>query len=174
MTPTTPKPSRVGTRRFVAVLMVLPAVVVAFWMIGIEGWRWYRPRSPLYTAPFTYSLAEAIALDERYRAYEFLQAGQDPNQPIPVRHPVLTKGRGVLVSPLVWAVALRRDEIALMLLGFEPNIDAESRRNAVCLAERLGNTGIASQLQDDEVATQPCPVPRSDDAPLLAFLAEPE
>ena len=160
----------------VAVFMALPAVIVAICVMALEGWRWYRPRSPLFTAPFAYSLAEAIALDEGHRAYEFLRAGQDPNQPIPVRHPLLTKNRGVLVSPLVWAVALQREQIALMLVGFGARTDGQPGRNAVCLAERLGNTRIAMVLRQhgDRTSSAPCPVARSDEPPIFAFLAEPE
>ena len=67
--------------------------------------------------PFAYSLAEAIERDDVRRAYEFIRAGQDPNDLIAVRHPVLTAGQGVLVSPLLWSVASNRADSMRMLLG---------------------------------------------------------
>jgi hypothetical protein len=80
----------------------------------------------------------------------------------------------VLVSPLVWAVALQRQQVVLMLLGFGARIDGESGRNATCLAEQLGNARTAALLRQHGATTSadPCPATHTDDPPLLIFLAE--
>src|SRR5215468_9534821 len=54
---------------------------------------------------FTYSPADAIARGDLEATYEFISKGWNPDQLIAAGDETLTRGRTVLVSPLVWAVA---------------------------------------------------------------------
>lgn len=108
--------------------MGAPAVVVALALAGIEMWRTIRPRSSLFAPPFAYSLAEAIESGNVQHAYQYIRAGHDPNQPIAVRHPVLTKNRWVLVSPLEWARATDQQDVVRMLLGYGARSDGARQR----------------------------------------------
>jgi len=130
-----------------AMLIAAPAVLNALTIGALEGWRSYRPDSPLFAAPRVSSLADAIARDDVQQAYEFIRGGQDPNGLIEVSDPVLTEGRRVMVAPLLWAVAMRSDRSVLTLFGVGARIDEEAERRAVCLAERLGQDDIARLLE---------------------------
>jgi len=111
-------------RRRLAALIGAPAVAVALGLAGVEVWRAIRPRSSLFARPFAYSLAEAIETGNVQHAYQYIRAGQDPNQPIAVRHPVLTKNQWVLVSPLEWAAATDQRDVVRMLLGYGARPDS--------------------------------------------------
>src|SRR2546426_6608664 len=88
------------------VLMGAPTLLAAIGLGALEAWRLRHPESPLFSTPFAYSLADAIERDDVQRAHAFIRAGQNPNDLIAVRHPALTGGRTILVSPLVWAAAM--------------------------------------------------------------------
>ena len=133
--------------RRLAALVAAPTFVVAIGLLGVEAWRLVRPRSPLFAAPFAYSLGDAIATGNVPQAYQYIRSGQDPNEPIAVRHPDLTGGRWVLVSPLVWAVALGHVDAVKMLLGYGARLDRAPNRQAVCLADALGKDDIARVLR---------------------------
>lgn len=137
----------VTRRRGLAALMAAPAVVVALGLVGIEAWRSIRPRSALFAPPFAYSLADAIASGNLPHAYQYLRAGQDPNQPVAVRHPGLTQGRWILASPLLWSVAVGNTEAVRMLLGYGARMDRPANQQAVCLAEVLDKRDIARLLR---------------------------
>lgn len=98
----------VRRRRVLASMMAGPALVAALGVCAVEGWRMLQPKSALFADPFVFSLADAIERNDVDQAYAFIRAGQDPNEPIAVRHPVLSGGRSVLVTPIVWAVAIDR------------------------------------------------------------------
>jgi hypothetical protein len=149
--------------------------MTALGLVVAEGWRFRRPRSQLFVTPVAYSLADAIERDDVHRAYEFVRAGQNPTELIAVRHSVLTGGRFVLVSPLLWAVAVNSRQTVLMLLGFGARMDRATDRRAACLAEALGHEETARllRLYGDTPSPKPCPEERkTSDPPLLAFLAD--
>ena len=156
--------------------MAAPTIMAALGVSALEAWRVYQPRSPLFVTPLVRSLADAIAIDDALGAYEFIRAGQDPNDRIEVRHTVLTGGRSIRVSPLLWAAALGNDQTLSMLLGFGARIDAPTRRRAMCLAEQLGHDDVARVLTPHgrPSSPEPCPKPQADGAALLGALAEPE
>ena len=153
-------PSRMSSHRatLLAMLIAAPAVINALTIGALEGWRSYQPDSPLFAAPRVSSLADAIARDDVQQAYEFIKGGQDPNGLIEVADPVLTGGRRVSVSPMLWAVAMRSDRSVLTLFGVGARIDADAARRAVCLAERLGQSDIARLLErhSGHVSSRPC------------------
>ena len=144
----------VTRRRRLAAVLVAPAVIVALGLAGIEIWRIVRPRSPLFAPPFAYSLADAIATGNVPHAYQYIRAGQDPNQRIAVRHAVLTRNRWVLTPPLVWAAAIGQTDAVRMLLGFGARPDPA----AVCLADALGHDDVARVLRTHggEAASAAC------------------
>jgi hypothetical protein len=120
-----------------ALLLVVPAIVTALGVTGLEAWRWISPHSALFAPPAAATLADAIAANDARAAYQFIRAGHDPNGAIAVRHDVITGGRPVEVSPLLWAVATQSEEAVAMLLGFGARLDAPAKHQAVCLARRL-------------------------------------
>ena len=142
-----------------ALLLVVPAIVTALGVTGLEAWRWISPQSALFARPPAATLADAIAANDARAAYEFIRAGQDPNGVIAVRHDVITGGQPVEVSPLLWAVATQGEEAVAMLLGFGARLDAAAKHQAVCLAVRLDRDDIVQllQLSDPDASTESCP-----------------
>jgi hypothetical protein len=163
-------------RRALALLVAAPSIVIALGLTAIEGWRFHRPGSRLFTAPFVYSLADAIERDDVRRAHQFIREGADPNGLIAVRHTDLTKGRWVLVSPLLWAVATQSRLSAMMLLGFGARMERAADRRATCLAEELGNEDLVRflRLYGGESRSEPCPARALGNSPLLSALGEAE
>ena len=142
-----------------ALLLVVPAIVTALGVTGLEAWRWISPHSALFVSPAAASLANAIAANDARAAYEFIRGGQDPNGVIAVRHDVITGGQPVEVSPLLWAVATQSEEAVAMLLGFGARLDAPAKHQAVCLAVRLDRDDIVQllQLSGADASAEPCP-----------------
>jgi len=156
--------------RLLVLLMGTPALLTAFSLGALEAWRVRKPESPLFATPFVYSLADAIERDDVRRAHEFIRAGHGPSDAIAVRHPVLTGGRTLLVSPLVWAAAMNSKQSALMLLGFGARIDRATDSQAACLAEALGHAEMAGLLRDYGMKPpHPCPAGLSRDTSPLSF-----
>ena len=157
-------------------MMAGPALVAALGVCAVEGRRVLQPESALFAAPFVFSLADAIERNDVDQAYAFIRAGQDPNQPIAVRHPVLTGGRSVFVTPIAWAVALQRREALLMLLGFGAQIGRAADGRVVCLADALGNADIVRVLvlNGAEPPGERCGSGELGNAPLLNFAEDSE
>ena len=160
-------------KRRLALLVAAPTLVVALGIAAVGAWRVVRPPSPFDT-PLAYSLGDAIAQGDLLQAYGFIHRGQDPNDLIAVRDPVLTGGRSVLVSPVVWATAVQNPQAVQMLLAFGVRMDRAANRKAVCLAEALRNEDIVRVLRrdDDGPSTEPCREIEAGDAPLLRTLSE--
>ena len=163
--------SAVTRRQRLALLIVSPSILAVLALATLEGWRWYRPQSALFSTPFAYSLADAIERDDVSRAHAFIHAGQNPNEPILVRHPVVTKGQPMRVSPLVWAVSLKSTQSVMMLLGFGARTDRAPDNNVACLAEALGNGELAELLRryGDDPAPE-CPEAALAAPPIASFL----
>ncbi|MBI2563185.1 MAG: hypothetical protein HYW08_12505, partial [candidate division NC10 bacterium] len=106
------------------------------------------------------------------RAYEFIRQGQNPNEPIAVRHPALTGGRPLLVSPLLWAVATNSRQSVLTLLGHGVTMGRPANSRAACLADALGNTELAALLRRlaEGIEVAPCRERKTGDAPLVSFV----
>jgi hypothetical protein len=158
-------------RQVLALSMTAPAVVAALSILALEAWRMHQPKAALFATPFAYSLAEAVERDDVRRAYAFIRAGQDPNDLIAVRHDVLTAGRGVLVSPLLWSVATNSRNSTRMLLGHGARMERPADREAACLAETLGHTEVARFLRQYGPPPDPCPNSPGTGAALLEFLS---
>jgi hypothetical protein len=105
-----------------------------------------------------HSLPEAIATGDVRHAYAFIRAGADPNDLIVVRHPDLTGGVDVFVSPVLWAIATRQSDVLQMLLGFGARLERPAERRAICLAEAVGANEIARTLKehDQSLAAESC------------------
>jgi len=118
------------------------------------------------------TLADAIASGDVHRAFALIRARQSANDLMPARHPAITDGRWVLVSPLVWSVAAQQKDMVLMLLGHGAHPVRAMDRQAVCLAQQLGNEDIARALRlYSDAPAQTCSGRVGDDAPLVTFLA---
>jgi hypothetical protein len=65
----------------------------------------------------------------------------------------------VLVSPLVWAVAKHHPDIAAELLAFGAHVDRPANRMAPCVADALGDDGMAVLLRKypGAIARDDCP-----------------
>lgn len=154
-----------------ALLLVMPAVVTALGVTALEAWRWISPHAALFAPPAAATLADAIAANDARAAYEFIRAGQDPNGVLTARHDVITGGRPVEVSPLLWAVATQSEDAVAMLLGFGARVDAPAKHQAVCLAVRLGRDDIVQllELSGADASAEPCPASAGGEgsAPLL-------
>ena len=96
---------------------------------------------------FTYSPADAIARGDLDATYEFIRKGWDPDQLIAAGDDTLTRGRTVLVSPLVWAVAQHQRDIAGELLAFGAHVDRSGNRIAPCVADAIGDADLADLLR---------------------------
>ena len=169
-------PQLVRRHRLLASMMAGPALLAALGVCAVEGRRMLQPQAALFAAPFVFSLADAIERNDPDQAYAFIRAGQDPNKPIAVRHPVLSGGRSVVVSPIVWAVALQRRETLLMLLGFGAQVGRAADGRAVCLADALGNADIVRVLvlNGSQPPGERCGRRMPGNAPLLDFAEDSE
>ena len=159
-------------RRVLAALMTLPVVLMAASVTAVEIARWRHPNSTLFAAPVADSFADAIESHELAQVYQFVRTEQDPSAPIAVRHPALTGGRTILVSPLLWAVALQRGQVVLMFLGFGARTDGPADRLSACLADSMGNADLAILLRRYAafVPAEQCPPLTAGSTPLLALL----
>jgi hypothetical protein len=159
-----------------ALLLAAPVVLVALFVSAVEAWRLAQPQSSLFVAPrTTYSLGEAIAEGKLFEAYDFVRAGQNPNDLIAVSHEDITAGESVLVSPLVWAVANRQREMVQMLLGHGARIERPADTRAICLARALGSEDIVRVLTMDAGQSEEGCRPLEPGAPpLLRVLADTE
>jgi hypothetical protein len=134
-------------QHIVAVGMIAAMGILSLMVVAVELERWRHPQSRLFTDPSYYSLAEAIDADDVGGGYALLRAGANPNDPIAVRDPVLTRGRSVLASPLVWAVATQRRNAVMMLLAHGARAERNVDKAASCLADELGNADLAALLR---------------------------
>lgn len=155
-----------------ACLIATPAIAGALVIGAIESGL-LRPAPSDDDEPPAASLATAIVEGQVERAYAFIRAGQDPNQPIEFQHPDLTGDRQVMVSPLLLAVASHSDNAVSMLLSVGVRRDLANNRFAACLATQLGYEDIVQILvRDDGPASKvECPQPEREFVPpLLAFV----
>jgi hypothetical protein len=108
---------------------------------------------------FTYSPADAIARGDLDATDEFIRKGWDPDQLIAAGDDTLTRGRRVLVSPLVWAVAKHQRDIAGELLAFGAHVDRSGNRIAPCVADAIGDADLADLLRKypGAIAPKECP-----------------
>jgi len=102
---------------------------------------------------FTFSPADAIARGDLDATYDFIRKGWDPDQLIAASDDTLTRGRTVLVSPLVWAVAQRQRDIVGELLAFGAHVDRPANRMAPCVADALSDADLADLLRKYPGAT---------------------
>jgi hypothetical protein len=101
----------------------------------------------------TYSPADAISRGDLDATYELIRKGWDPDQLIAAGDNSLTRGRTVLISPLVWAVAQRQREIVGELLAFGAHVDRPANRMAPCVADALSDADLADLLRKYPGAT---------------------
>ena len=159
-------------QHLVAVGMLAATSVLALAVVLVEFERWQHPRARLFTSPAFASLADAIQADDMAGAYALLRAGANPNDPIAVRDPALTRGRSVLASPLIWAVATQRRNAVLMLLAHGARAESDADKAASCLADALGNAELAALVRkySNTLPRERCPAPRDPGAPLLSLV----
>lgn len=155
-----------------ALLVAVPAIIVAVALAALEGSRLTRQSSS--TALVEGSLGEALRGGELEQAFAFIRAGQDPNRPVVFRDQETTGDREILIAPLLIAVAYNRDDSVSMLMSAGARLDAPGNRFAVCLANRLGHEDIAELIiRDGRLAASDVTCPEatpSPEAPLLVYV----
>ena len=157
--------------RILAALIAVPAVFGAFLLSIVGAIDAVRSTSSDDRSPGA-SLVDSIMGDDVETAYAFIRSGQDPNAPIPVEDTDVTDGRRVMVSPLMLAVAKRRENIVGMLLSFGARADVPQNKFALCLAQRIHAddvAGMLSELGGEGWETQ-CPGDADGPAPLLEYV----
>ncbi len=147
---------RLGGCEVLVLLLALPIVMTGVGLSALEVWRIQSPNAPLFTTPRSLSLADAIQSGDVLQTYELLRAGHNPQQPIAVRHPILTGGQVVMVQPLLWAVALESNQVVPLLLTFDGPVEPALAAQAACLAERIGNDDAAQLLRLHASISTPC------------------
>jgi hypothetical protein len=169
---TTNRVERQRRQHLVAVGMLAATSVLALAVVRVEFERWRHPRSRLFASPTFASLADAIQADDVEGAFALLRGGANPNEPIAVRDPTLTRGRSVLASPLIWAVATQRRNAVLMLLAHGARAESDADKATSCLADALGNADLAALLRkySNTWPRERCPAPRDPRAPLLSLI----
>lgn len=157
--------------RVLAALIAVPAVFGALLLATVGTIDVVRSTSSDDRSPGA-SLGDSIMGDDVETAYAFIRSGQDPNARIPVEDTDVTGGRRVMVSPLMLAVATRRDNIVGMLLSFGARADVPQNKFALCLAQRIHADDVAdmlSELGGEGWETQ-CPGDTGGPAPLLEYV----
>ena len=155
-------------------LVLLPAVLIAIWLIGVEVWRGVSPDSPLFGDPRPRSLAQAISGRAGVDTVYDLLRGRDPNEVLTVTDPTLAGDRAIAVSPLVLAAAAGDPDVVQMLLDHGVIAAAPENRVAWCVARDNGDTVAVRMIEVALHGDRPsCPaVDPSDRTSLRRFVAQ--
>jgi hypothetical protein len=171
-----PRGDATHRRRVLALLLATPTIVAAFAGVAIEALRIADPQAQILADTPSTSFVDALERQDLLGAYWFVRGTHGANGPIQVSHPVLTGGQELVVTPMVWAVALRDDKAVLMLLGHGERMDGPLDRRAACLADAAGFPDIARILRryGGPAMREPCPARHGPTEPLLVwFLQQP-
>lgn len=165
------RPGLTVRQRGLVLLLWAPTLLVAGAMAASGVWRAVRADAVTSVAYDQTAFIDALALNDARTGSRFIWTGTDPNAVVPVKHPVLTGGRVMFVSPLAWAVASGAPRSALMLLGLGADLHRPDNRMTVCLARRLGYAETEAMLRADSTRPLPTECPAADPAepPLAAF-----
>lgn len=121
-----------------------PALACAAGVTVVEIWHVIRPMWSEPAMPPPPPLSEVISRNEQRELSERLMAGHDPNAPLFVAPPAVAVAS--TVSPLMWALAQRRDGIAFMLIAFGARVEASEQHAALCAARERGNEVLEQLL----------------------------
>lgn len=141
--------------RVCRLLAVAPAIVLAIaslaWTAGgLAGGGLWPPR--------TETLSEAAATRNKAEAARLIALGEDPNRPARVREGLLPGGKSRVITPIEAAVAVRRPDMAQMLLDYGVVLDSERLRLLRCSSERLQDSDLRAFLE--RLSPDPWPVCR--------------
>ena len=163
-----------GQATWIAAALAAPAVAVALMLTTIESYRLTEPQAEVFGGPPPASLAASITGGFGVeQSYQFIRAGQDPNQPIPLRHEDYTDGKDMRIPPLMLAIAARDSSAVRMLLAFGARLELPQHRNVECLARELGNPEILDILAERRGEAQAEPICQGRgqaENPLLAWV----
>jgi hypothetical protein len=153
----------------VALLIALPALLGAGALVAIETWRGTRQELPPQPA-VTVTFADALRSRDVVYAFAWIVAGQDPNQLITFKDPILTDDRLLDLAPMQIAAAKRDSDMVMMLLSFGALAELPANRLAACVAEANGDQRLARLIRDAAGPWEgPCPVTDSETPILEAF-----
>lgn len=139
--------------RVCRLLAVAPAIVLALaslaWTAGgLAGGGLWPARDE--------TLSEAAATRNKAEAARLIALGEDPNRPARVRAGLLPGGESGVVTPFEAAVAVRRPDMAQMLLDYGASLDSNQLRLLRCSSERLQDRDVRAFLE--RLAPEPWPV----------------
>jgi hypothetical protein len=135
------------------VLLAIPPLMLAcasvVWTFGGLGRGGLWPALPL-------TLSEAAATRNTGEAARLIALGEDPNKASRVREGLLPGGKSQVVTPLEAALAIRRTDMAQMLLDYGARADPPQLRALRCYSEQFHDAGVHDFLQG--LAPDPWPV----------------
>ena len=134
------------------VFLVIPALMLAcasaVWTLGgLAG-------GGLWPAVHV-TLSDAAATRDRGEAARLIAMGEDPNRPARVRAGLLPGGKSQVITPLEAALAVRRTEMAQMLLDHGARVDAPQLRALRCYSEQFRDADVRAFLE--RLAPEPWP-----------------
>lgn len=151
-------------------VIAAPACAGALAVMLLATGRVFPTESLIATAHQRGTFADALAGYAVEEAYSFVRAGYDVNAAIRFRSAAVTDDREVYASPLLIAVAARRDNSVRMLLSFGARPDLPQNRMAACLADQLGETEVARIIRAAQSVEVRCPQPSASAEPPLVAL----
>jgi len=132
----------------VAPAIVLAAASLAWTAGGLAGGGLWPARDE--------TLSDAAATRNKAEAARLIALGEDPNRPARVRAGLLPGGESQVITPIEAAVAVRRPDMAQMLIDYGVSLDAERLRLLRCSSERLQDSDLHAFLE--RLAPEPWPV----------------
>ena len=154
----------------VALLMALPALAGALGVSVMEGGKLAAGRPAGIVSGALPSFAEAVESGYVERVHAIIRAGHDPRDLVWYRHPDLTGGVTIRTAPLLIAVARRDENMVMTLLSAGAGSDLTADQIAACLAEGLGEFGVARAIR--ATAGRPlreCPPYETVTSPLISY-----
>ena len=133
-------------------LLVAPALLLACasvaWSVGGYAGGGLWPAIPA-------TLSEAVATRDKGEAARLIATGEDPNRPARVRAGLLSDDAARLVTPFEAAIAVRRADMAQMLVDYGAQVDGSRLRALRCYSEPFRDAEMHAWLE--RLAPEPWP-----------------
>ncbi len=140
---------RVSLTRVAIVVVSAPVVAMACAWLAVLALAGTGPH-PIWSLDAR-NLAEAAAFRDGGAIVRFMEAGEDPRQPVLVRPGVIAE-EGMTLTAIDAAVVAKRPEIVQLLFDLGLSLDAASWTQAWCLADDGGVRGVLQAHRPDGAA----------------------